>query len=42
MGPKKAEAIEKKPEPEDVKTVQRMLGLVNYLAKFVPHLSDIL
>ena len=42
MDPKKVEAIEKKPEPEDAKAVQRLLGSVNYLAKFVPHLSDTL
>ena len=39
---KKVEAIEKMPEPGDAKAVQRLLGSVNYLAKFVPHLSDIL
>ena len=36
MDPTKVEVIEKMPEPEDAK------GSVNYLAKFVPHLSDIL
>ena len=40
VAPKK-EAIEKIPEPDDAKAVQRLLGSVNYLAKFVPHLSDI-
>ncbi|KAK2184104.1 hypothetical protein NP493_283g06029 [Ridgeia piscesae] len=42
VDPKKVEAIEKIPEPDDAKAVQRLLGLVNYLAKFAPHLSDIL
>ena len=42
VDPKKVEAIEKMPEPGDAKAVQRLLGSVNYLAKFVPHLSDIL
>lgn len=28
------------PKPTDVKAVQRLLGMVNYLAKFCPHLSD--
>ena len=42
VDPKKVEAIEKIPEPEDAKAVQRLLGSENYLAKFVPHLSDIL
>ena len=42
VDPKKIEAIEKMPEPEDAKAVQRLLGSVNYLAKFFPHLSDIL
>ena len=36
------EAVEKMPESGDAKAVQRLLGSVNYLAKFVPHLSDIL
>ena len=39
---KKVEAIEKMPVPEDAKAVQRLLGSVNYLAKFVPHLSHIM
>ena len=42
VDPKKVEAIEKMPEPEDAKAVRRLLGSGNYLAKFVPHLSDIL
>ena len=42
MDPKKVEAFEKMPEPEDAKAVQGLLGSVNYLAKFVPHLSDTL
>ena len=33
------ETIEKMPEPNDTKVVQRLLALVNYLAKFIPHLS---
>ncbi|KAK7912634.1 hypothetical protein WMY93_012845 [Mugilogobius chulae] len=28
------------PRPTDVKAVQRLLGMANYLAKFCPHLSD--
>ena len=42
VDPKKAEAIEKMPAPKDAKAVQRLLGSVNYLAKFVPHLSNIM
>ena len=42
VDPKEVKAIEEMPEPEDAKAVQRLLGSVNYLAKFVPHLSDIL
>ena len=33
VAPKKVEAIEKIPEPEDAKAVQRLLGSVNYPAK---------
>ena len=29
------------PNPTDVPLVQRLLGLAQYLAKFLPHLSDI-
>ena len=42
VDPKKVEAIEKMPAPKDAKAVQRLLGSVNYLAKFVPHLSNIM
>ena len=30
------------PPPKDAKAVQRLLGSVNYLAKFVPHMSNIM
>ena len=42
VDPKKVEAIEKMPPPKDAKAVQRLLGSVNYLAKFVPHMSNIM
>ncbi|KAK5853431.1 hypothetical protein PBY51_007214 [Eleginops maclovinus] len=38
--PEKVRAIDQMPKPTDVKAVQRLLGMVNYLAKFCPHLSD--
>ena len=28
------------PEPKDVTALKRFLGMVTYLAKFMPHLSD--
>lgn len=37
--PEKIRAIEEMPVPEDKKDLQRALGLVNYLGKFVPNLS---
>ncbi|KAJ8375051.1 hypothetical protein SKAU_G00056310 [Synaphobranchus kaupii] len=40
IDPEKVHAIKQLPEPTDVKAVQRLLGMVNYLAKFFPHLSD--
>lgn len=40
MDPDKVRAIEQMPKPANVKAVQRLLGMVNYLAKFCPHLSD--
>ena len=42
VDPKKVEAIEEMLAPKDAKAVQRLLGSVNYLAKFVPHLSNIM
>ncbi|KAK7891393.1 hypothetical protein WMY93_023356 [Mugilogobius chulae] len=40
VDPDKVRAIEQMPRPTDVKAVQRLLGMANYLAKFCPHLSD--
>ncbi|XP_023816251.1 uncharacterized protein LOC111948290 [Oryzias latipes] len=40
IDPGKVRAINEMPQPADVKAVQRLLGMVNYLAKFCPHLSD--
>ena len=39
--PAKVEAIAKMPKPQDVEGVQRLNGFVNYLAKFLPKLSDV-
>uniref|UniRef100_A0A803JLC0 Gypsy retrotransposon integrase-like protein 1 n=1 Tax=Xenopus tropicalis TaxID=8364 RepID=A0A803JLC0_XENTR len=39
--PDKVKAILEMPNPENVQAVQRMLGFVNYLSKFLPHLSDV-
>uniref|UniRef100_A0A803JSR1 ribonuclease H n=1 Tax=Xenopus tropicalis TaxID=8364 RepID=A0A803JSR1_XENTR len=39
--PDKVKAILEMPNPEDVQVVQRILGFVNYLSKFLPHLSDV-
>ena len=39
--PSKVEAILKMDKPEDVKGVQRLVGVVNYLAKFLPNLADV-
>ncbi|KAJ8049077.1 hypothetical protein HOLleu_01650 [Holothuria leucospilota] len=38
--PHKIEAIEKMPEPNDVPGVQRFVGMVKYLSKFLPSLSN--
>ena len=37
----KVEAILSMNRPTDVAAVQRLLGFVNYLARFMPHLSDV-
>ena len=39
---KKLDAVEKMPTPTNQMELKRMLGMENYLAKFVPHLTDIL
>ena len=38
--PKKVDAIVNMPEPEDVNALSRFLGMVNYLSKFIPNLSE--
>ena len=38
--PKKISAIQQLPNPEDKQAVQRLLGVVGYLQKFAPNLSD--
>ena len=39
--PEKVKAVVQMPVPTDVAGVQRLLGLVNYLSKFTPHLSSV-
>ena len=41
VDPNKVQAILEMPPPEDIAAVQRLLGLAQYLSKFLPHLSDI-
>ena len=38
---KKIDAIINMAEPQDKKGVQRLLGMVNYVSKFVPNVSEI-
>ena len=38
--PSKIEAITSMPPPEDKKGIQRLLGITNYLAKFIPNYSE--
>ena len=38
----KIEAITRMPKPTDVRAIQRLLALVQYLAKFLPKLSDLM
>ena len=40
VDPHKVQAIVDMPPPEDVAGVQRILGFVQYLSKFLPRLSD--
>nr|XP_061787661.1 uncharacterized protein K02A2.6-like [Nerophis lumbriciformis] len=39
--PSKTAAITEMPVPTDVTSLQRFLGMVNYLGKYIPNLSDI-
>ena len=41
VDPAKVQAILQMPPPSDVTAVQRLLGLAQYLSKFLPHLSDL-
>lgn len=39
--PAKVEAVIEMPQPEDVKGVQRLLGMVNFMSPFIPNMSTI-
>ena len=39
--PAKVKAVTEMPSPTDIAGVKRFLGFVNYLSKFLPHLSDV-
>ncbi|XP_037528497.1 uncharacterized protein K02A2.6-like [Rhipicephalus sanguineus] len=39
--PAKLEALRSMEPPEDVAAVRRLLGMVNHLARFLPHISDV-
>ena len=39
--PKKVKDLWEWPAPKDIKELQRFLGTVNYLARFIPHLSTL-
>ena len=41
VDPYKVQAIMEMPQLDDVAAVQRLLGLAQYLTKFLPHLSSI-
>ena len=40
--PAKIPAVENMPSPTDITGIQRLNGFVNYLAKFLPGLSDVM
>ena len=41
IDPHKVRALMEMPQPKDIAAVQRLLGLAQYLSKFLPNLSDI-
>ena len=42
VDPAKVQAIKEMPMPTNIAAVQQLLGLAQYLSKFLPHLSDIM
>ena len=38
--PSKTEAITKMPSPRSVNDLQKFLGMINYLGKFIPNLAE--
>ena len=42
IDPEKVKAVQDMPKPEDVEGIQRVNRFVNYLAKFLPHLADVM
>lgn len=40
MDPRKLEAIKNMPTPTDIKSLLRFMGMIQYLSKFLPNLSD--
>ena len=40
--PEKIKAVQEMPRPSDIEGVRRLNGFVNYLAKFLPRLSDVM
>ena len=40
--PKKVKAIEDMPDPTDITELRRMLGMINFLGRYLPNLSDVL
>ncbi|KAF7644963.1 hypothetical protein LDENG_00213030 [Lucifuga dentata] len=41
LDPKKVRVIQDMPHPTDTKGVQRLIGFINYLSKFMPWLSEV-
>lgn len=41
VDPKRTEAIEKIEPPKDKKDLQKLLGMINYVRKFIPNLADL-
>ena len=39
--PEKVKAISEMPDPEDKKRIERLLGTINFLASYIPNMSDI-
>ena len=42
INPEKVKAVQEMPKPEDVEGIERLNGFINYLAKFLSGLAEVM